>query len=818
MEVQDGVGISDGAVLPYGLHQLRFSNATTSSFYNRNEMELLTNGNRKDVFAPSASDFVNRESYSDMPEDDEMDTEVKRLSSFKNWPASSPIKPKDLAAAGFYFVGRDDQVRCFRCDLYLRKWEKDDVPWEEHKRNRPRCPFVRQKLLEEREHFNITCKPVEASFSRNEVPTLSLPGKDVHPSQFEHHAAASFQESSCLGNFQPSAAASVYRQSETYETSKNYPRTGFSCQYPKTNRASMGQSQATFYSGDEYHTNIGSLQSASKQPCQREEPNLPQYSFTINSGEILSVPKTTNPAFTFPNQYSFAKNDPNSGFEYETNPNSFKDATIQINEQKWHPTKDPTYKNVFEESQQMLPSQERRNFVLPNEQKNTSTAQRQPWLGGYSAAQSTGRVVNNSNPSVVFNQGGLQQKPLFRQEGVRHGSSVAELQSEHHRLTTFVDWPQNSPINPCELASAGFYYLGTGDNVKCYKCGCALCNWDPNDTPWSEHLKWSPNCPLVLEHFKGRRALGPVEGTELTLPKRNESNDPQISSAQQFQPKQKPSISFPQSGQSVYPQHVEENIDMVSSGTLSKTNFYEKLQPPSKSVFTFTKPVTVTHPASKTFCSESPTSPNYQQTQVEDSSLLSMPSLYLTSKDIDHILDMGFSRGVIDEVVSAQLANTGQPFRSVDELTNAVLEYGEKNVPSSSTNNKLAKLHATSPKPQSPVSPPCPRREITGIEDNHHTFSYDAETFEAQKQSPKNIQLSLESTSTNIESGEHELLEKRLERMQEERTCKICMDAPIGVVFLPCGHLICCPNCASGIELCPMCRRPIQESVRTYMS
>lgn len=35
-------------------------------------------------------------------------------------------------------------------------------------------------------------------------------------------------------------------------------------------------------------------------------------------------------------------------------------------------------------------------------------------------------------------------------------------------------------------------------------------------------------------------------------------------------------------------------------------------------------------------------------------------------------------------------------------------------------------------------------------------------------------------------------LENENRRLKEERTCKICMDNEIGVVFLPCGHLICC--------------------------
>ena len=37
-------------------------------------------------------------------------------------------------------------------------------------------------------------------------------------------------------------------------------------------------------------------------------------------------------------------------------------------------------------------------------------------------------------------------------------------------------------------------------------------------------------------------------------------------------------------------------------------------------------------------------------------------------------------------------------------------------------------------------------------------------------------------------------------------------------VFLPCGHLICCVQCAPALKDCPLCRQPIHGTVKTYMS
>ncbi|XP_059718521.1 baculoviral IAP repeat-containing protein 7 [Haemorhous mexicanus] len=60
--------------------------------------------------------------------------------------------------------------------------------------------------------------------------------------------------------------------------------------------------------------------------------------------------------------------------------------------------------------------------------------------------------------------------------------------------------------------------------------------------------------------------------------------------------------------------------------------------------------------------------------------------------------------------------------------------------------------------------------------------------------------------------------EEQLRRLQEERMCKVCMDRDVSVVFVPCGHLVACEECALSLRLCPICRAVIQGSVRAFMS
>lgn len=44
--------------------------------------------------------------------------------------------------------------------------------------------------------------------------------------------------------------------------------------------------------------------------------------------------------------------------------------------------------------------------------------------------------------------------------------------------------------------------------------------------------------------------------------------------------------------------------------------------------------------------------------------------------------------------------------------------------------------------------------------------------------------------------------------------CVICMDNASKIIFLPCGHLCCCANCDSSVEMCPMCRATIERRIK----
>ena len=65
------------------------------------------------------------------------------------------------------------------------------------------------------------------------------------------------------------------------------------------------------------------------------------------------------------------------------------------------------------------------------------------------------------------------------------------------RLSTFTGWPENLKQTPEMLSSAGFYYNGFRDHVRCFHCDGGLRNWEATDDAWTEHARWFPKCEFV---------------------------------------------------------------------------------------------------------------------------------------------------------------------------------------------------------------------------------------------------------------------------------------------------------------------------------
>ena len=69
--------------------------------------------------------------------------EQQRLASFREW-SKPEISVERLAANGFFFLGRDDCVKCAFCKVVLKDWMKEDNIEHKHRlHSQNKCAFLR---------------------------------------------------------------------------------------------------------------------------------------------------------------------------------------------------------------------------------------------------------------------------------------------------------------------------------------------------------------------------------------------------------------------------------------------------------------------------------------------------------------------------------------------------------------------------------------------------------------------------------------------------------------------------------------------------
>ncbi|XP_042348228.1 baculoviral IAP repeat-containing protein 5b [Plectropomus leopardus] len=81
-------------------------------------------------------------------------------------------------------------------------------------------------------------------------------------------------------------------------------------------------------------------------------------------------------------------------------------------------------------------------------------------------------------------------------------SSYDKMYSHDLREQSFADWPfrEECSCTPEKMAKAGFVHCPSEnepDVACCFFCLIELEGWEPDDDPWSEHIKRSPNCGFL---------------------------------------------------------------------------------------------------------------------------------------------------------------------------------------------------------------------------------------------------------------------------------------------------------------------------------
>ncbi|NXL41511.1 XIAP ligase, partial [Podilymbus podiceps] len=343
--------------------------------------------------------------------------------------------------------------------------------------------------------------------------------------------------------------------------------------------------------------------------------------------------------------------------------------------------------------------------------------------------------------------------------------------SEEARLKSFHNWPLDGQLTPKELANAGFYYTGVGDEVACFCCGGKLKKWEPSDRAWSEHQRHFPKCFFVLGRDVGNVPSESVPA-ELGRSDLDNTQNPRNPSMANYGRRLQTFLTW------IYPVDKEQlaeagfysigNGDHVvcfhCGGGLQE---WEKNEDPwNQHAKWFPGCRFVRQEKGLEFINNVHLRDGCRDSTV---SVLLISNILLEKNDLLQnplvlsAIDMGFNLSEIRNTMEKKLQMSGESHTSVEDLV-ADLSAQKENT-----------------REESPNEIPVEQDEIIQLQ---------------------NLYLSTE---------------EKLRRLQEEKLCKICMAKDISVVLIPCGHLVACKECAEALNKCPLCWTSITKRQVIFM-
>ncbi|XP_061454542.1 E3 ubiquitin-protein ligase XIAP [Rhineura floridana] len=335
--------------------------------------------------------------------------------------------------------------------------------------------------------------------------------------------------------------------------------------------------------------------------------------------------------------------------------------------------------------------------------------------------------------------------------------------SEEARLRSFHNWPPYALITPRELAHAGLYYTGTGDEVECFCCGGKLKNWEPSDRAWSEHRRHFPRCFFVLGRDVGNIESVPNQSGDAILDRSDVHN-----------------VSFPQNpSMADYENRIKTFVTwryLVSKEQLAQAGFYSLGNGDNVACFHCGGGLQEWKADEDPWEQHAKWFPGCKYL-IEEKGQHFVNNIHLTALQNSTIEEAEKSSLIKDEdLLQNQLVqNAIHMGFSLDEIRNAV-----------------------------------ERKRHLSSEGHGSVEALVADLINAQRGNQHNV--SWESTLQKDLSTE-----EKLRSLQEEKLCKICMDKTISVVLIPCGHLVACKDCAEAVDKCPLCCTVIAKRQKIYM-
>lgn len=423
--------------------------------------------------------------------------------------------------------------------------------------------------------------------------------------------------------------------------------------------------------------------------------------------------------------------------------------------------------------------------VLPNYISSSSTAGSSSTTGSSSSSTNTsntnnsGGISNTNNTSSGCdepdNKTNSELPPLFGKHIYRMNDI---FHREDERVKTFDNWPLDW-LDKFELARTGMFYTGDGDKVKCYFCEVEIGRWEEHDLPVPEHLRWSPNCPLLRRRTTNNVPID-IEALDRVLP----------------------AISYDLCGAN---DSIEVRPFAYAEGTIN--------MPPRPGSANFaSSPIAA---ASSTSSSGIAYFPEYPEYAIEAARLRSFAEWpRLMKQKPEQLSEAGFFyTGVGDRVKCFSCGGGLKDWDEHDEpweqhaLWLSKCRYlnlmkGQTYIEAVLAKHKAQEAAATK---SQEIAMPKASGGSESVETATNTLTCDVTP--AAEKAPECLPTVAQKQPSAPNSS-----------IPEEKLCKICYAGEYNTAFLPCGHVVACAKCASSVTKCPLCRKPFTDVMRVYFS
>nr|CAD7426842.1 unnamed protein product [Timema monikensis] len=447
--------------------------------------------------------------------------ESERRKTFRRWPVPF-MDPDKLAEAGFYYLNKDDAVRCVFCGVNIGRWEEGDDAMKDHQRWGPQCPFIRKIPV-----GNVPLAgglDLDPPQAYQAYDTCGLYGIDIHPFSGVEKTVLGDVSLEKLGvNKTQGPVCPQYasigarfksfdgwplslkqrpgKLSEAgfYYTGKGDQTVCFHCGgglKDWEDEDDPWMEHALWFSKCAYVLLVKGRQFV-EQVCAKRDP--------LMSGEqVLELETPARKTFRrWPVPFMDPDKLAEAGFYYLNKDDIVRCAFCGVEIGHWEEGDD-----AMRDHQRWGPHCPfLRKFSVGNVPLSGESDEELPANQSYDTCGPYGIEIRPfSGPEKsVLGSASLEklgvnktQEPVFPQY-----ASIGA------RFKSFDGWPLSLKQRPDKLSEAGFYYTGKGDQTVCFHCGGGLKDWEDEDDPWMEHALWFSKCAYVLQ-VKGRQFVEQV--------------------------------------------------------------------------------------------------------------------------------------------------------------------------------------------------------------------------------------------------------------------------------------------------------------------